>query len=860
MRLLTRIRVSAGHLILVAVLTMVAGVLMLGAPRVTNQLEDEALRARIESLPYQVKDVAFHIEPFVSTGQGLGPQHAAARLEQQRSALPLAFANRIKHSWYSVHTPLTPAQETGLPTLASFGLRGGTGIQEGSRLVEGRWPDNSAQLPRLEVALTETSAKLLNQSVGSDFVLEPGVEVRVVGLVAPANPADPVWDREPYALKAYVPQADGEQYLAYYLTDIPGLRQAAVLGMLVGYEWRYRLDLSKLDSSVLPGVVAAVLDAQQLGIGDATAETGLDTALTRFADNAKAAQAIFAVVQAATLATLAGLLILATRLAVVRRRAELELMRARGATLRRIGWHLLAEALPIVPLAALAGWFLSQLAPGRPAQTTPLLVAFALLGLAASPVLAIWSFNRKRATLLWEIGLVVLAGLGVWLLRRRGLGELDLYLVLVPVLLAAAAAVITLRILPVLTRLASRIAARGRGTVGFLGFARAGRSATTIGPIAVLVVAVCTAVFSVGIAGTVAHGRNRAAGHDVPADAIVTGFRFATDTAAQLEALPGISGVAEFAQLPAMNILSGHEAGAENLAQVYVFVVDGAAMARLAGDRAEIPGAIARAQRSEAAPALVSPELAAALAGNPRPVVDLQGRNYDFEVAGVVDAFPVVPRTATHFIVLPWQGLNIRDDKPLIPTGFLLTGEVDAAMLVGLGNQAQMRWGIKEPSTAVKTWQQRRAELDRIGVNSVLTFSYGIGGLAGVVLALLSVGFAVLSGARSRGKVLSRLRTMGLDMRQGRALLLVELAPVVAGSVLAGSSVGLGLPLLIGPVLNLTSFTDGFDAGLYLDPWVIGGSLGLVLAGLATALIVETWFNRRLRLGEVLRLGSSEQE
>jgi putative ABC transport system permease protein len=125
-------------------------------------------------------------------------------------------------------------------------------------------------------------------------------------------------------------------------------------------------------------------------------------------------------------------------------------------------------------------------------------------------------------------------------------------------------------------------------------------------------------------------------------------------------------------------------------------------------------------------------------------------------------------------------------------------------------------------------------------------------------MALLSVGFAVLAGARTRGKILSRLRTMGLTRKQGRRLLLLELAPVVTVAVLTGGVVGLLLPRLIAPALNLTSFTDGYDAGLQLDPTVVGGSLALIIAGLGTALLVESIFNRRLRLGEVLRLGSAE--
>uniref|UniRef100_UPI0013C2A78C FtsX-like permease family protein n=1 Tax=Allorhizocola rhizosphaerae TaxID=1872709 RepID=UPI0013C2A78C len=794
MRALARMRANIGHLTLVAVLTLIAGALLVGAPRVANRLEDEALRARIESLPFQVKDVTFHFGP--AGPGGLGPQHAAARLEQQLRALDPAFADRVGMSWYAVSTNRVAANDTGLPARALFGLREGTGIREGMRLTAGRWPDNSLtaglasargghtafwptanggrpkrdargqeEPPRLEVALTAASARVLNQAVGSDFTLGL-LPVRVVGIVEPTDPRAPVWEPEPLALKAYAPQNDGESFLAYYLTDVAGMSRAHQAGIPVSFEWRYRIGLSRLDAVAVPSLIKAVLDGRRAGIDESSAETGLDTALARFADNAKAAQSLFAIVQAATLATVGGLILLASKLAVNRRRQELDLLRARGASLRRVGRHTLVEVLPIVPVAAALGWCLGTLAPGRPAAT--------VLALVATPVIAMSSFRRPMRTVLWEIGLVLLAVLGVWLLRRRGLDQLDFYLVCVPVLLAAAAAIVTLRALPLPLGLARRMAARGRGAVGFLGLTGAGRR-TALGPIAVLVVAVCTAVFSIGVAGTVANGRTLAAGHDIPADAVVKGFYFAPDTAEAIGALPGVTGVARYAAISARDIISSRGPGAERLGQVFVFVVDTRALTKVASGKTVIP---------QTDGALVSTQVALDLGAHKRAVVDLQGRDYDFDVVGVVDAFPGIPRTATRFVVLPW------DDKPLNPNGFFVSGAIDPGTLIAAGNAGQARWGVKEPVTEVHTWAQRRSELERTGVNGVLTFSYGMGALAGVVLALLAVGFAVLAGARARGKVLSRLRTMGLAAGQGRRLLLVELAPVVSAAVVAGGAVG----------------------------------------------------------------------
>ena len=106
-----------------------------------------------------------------------------------------------------------------------------------------------------------------------------------------------------------------------------------------------------------------------------------------------------------------------------------------------------------------------------------------------------------------EVSVLGVAALGVFLLRRRGLapdGGVDPYLVSVPVLLAIGTALIALRVLPWPLRLVGRIAARARGAVLFLGLARAGRGApVTIGPLAVLVIAITTGVFSGVVASTI---------------------------------------------------------------------------------------------------------------------------------------------------------------------------------------------------------------------------------------------------------------------------------------------------------------------------------------------------------------------
>jgi putative ABC transport system permease protein len=103
--------------------------------------------------------------------------------------------------------------------------------------------------------------------------------------------------------------------------------------------------------------------------------------------------------------------------------------------------------------------------------------------------------------------------------------------------------------------------------------------------------------------------------------------------------------------------------------------------------------------------------------------------------------------------------------------------------------------------------------------------------------------------------VLSRLRPLGRSAGQGRGLLVYELVPLAGIAVIAGGLVGTLLPAALGPALGLSTFTSGAAVRTYLDPLVGAAVLALVVVGLAAAVLTENLINRRLRLGEVLRVG-----
>jgi putative ABC transport system permease protein len=294
-----------------------------------------------------------------------------------------------------------------------------------------------------------------------------------------------------------------------------------------------------------------------------------------------------------------------------------------------------------------------------------------------------------------------------------------------------------------------------------------------------------------------------------------------------------------------------------------VVVVDAAAFERVAqhsGVDAQLPPALASARRAgnDTVAAVVSSDVAADPGDEGR--AETEDGLFKFTVAAVADGFPGLDSRVTRFIILPWQALPQSPSGRPFPNRFLIAGHafnVDTLHAVGDEGQRALpsgAAGLAQP-TEVTTRAERREAMESTGANQLLTFAFVVGTAGGVVLALLAVGFTVLADANSRGRALSRLRTMGLTGRQGRRLLAYELLPLLGVAVLAGAVVGVLLPRLLGPSLGLDAFTAGTPARTYLDPLLVAGLLGLVAVAVAAALGFESLVRRRMRVGEVLRLG-----
>jgi len=894
-----RWRANQGWLTLLGLLCVAATLLITATPRVVNHYTDQGLREWIASMSYTARDVSY-----VAGGvnEPPPPDRAGAVLEVLRDAMAPPLRDRLGAAWYATQAGGVATgpdldrrgAEVGVTTFL-LALRDQSGAAEAVRIVDGQWATNRTVSDRIAAAVSADVARTFGLRVGSTVDITATtldarpVHVQIVGVFEPLDPDAPIWAEEPEVLYPTAPIGTdpGEPWSAVLLTDTAGMSRAGRNLGVPTMTWRFRLDETTITAADLPAVREAVNDARVLNALLATTVTtstvtSLDSVLDDFARTEASARALVSVVQSGLAATLFGLVVLAALATAERRRGELVLLRARGASVLGIGARLLAESLPVVAVAVALGYALGTLVPGRPGDHGWLAVAFGLgAGLAAAvPAmlaarqstvtaarhdLARPRVSARRATA--EITIVVLAGVGVLLLRQRGLGQqVDLYFSLLPVLVGVAAAVLALRLLPYPLRLLTAAAARARGTVAFLGLASAGRaSGTSGGPVVVLVVAVSVSTLCASAANSLAAARDRVAEIHVPGDAIVLGGQFPPTTTHEIAAVPGVTAVAPIAinRNPLLD-----ERNAWILTGVTTVVVDAPALDRVlraSGSSQRVPDALLTSSDDGGPiPAVVSPDVAAALdnaTGEGRFM--MRGRALSLTVAEVVESFPGLGNEA-RFVVIPWSAVPPEVASGVAPTGFALAGDgIDMDAILSLGDTAQRaliseRLGRRYEGRLelrALTYDQARAGLEQAGIEPALDFTFAMGLGAGLLFALLAVAFAVATGARARGQVLSRLRTMGLTAGQGRRLLAWELLPLILSGAVVGSAVGGALPLLLGPALGLSEFSDGGPVAFEFDPTLPGLALGLVLVALVTSILVEASLNRRAGLGGVLRVG-----
>ncbi len=884
-----RFATPVGLMALLAVMTALAGFVATAAPRLLNRVADTALRHTIADAPASVRDLTIADDPEPETLSSL-----AATRDSIESGMAGVLRRAVSDHWYAVQTEPGYALADFFPDFEGqpplLDIRVQDGFEDAVRLTEGelpakpRPPTDQRRPFRLEAVVSTETAEVLNLGVGSEFQVPLPVagtlpaQVRISGLFQARDPNAAIWLDHPQTLHPAVPRPliGPTTYLGTVVAHPDAATALRAAGWPAEVMFRYRLDPQRLHAGQVDSLLAAVgrLDAGGHGVPGGFLRTGFRHLLTEFSEQRAVVAAVVAVVWAGILAAMLAVMLMAAGLAAIRRRAELALRQARGASLPGLAARLTGGgALLLVP-AVVAGAALAMLIPARSAGVPWVAVAFGVMAVLALPALAVPPlrhtdrapvrgehalFRPSIRRLTAELTLVVLAVVAVALLRRRGLfqaGGVDPYLSSVPVLVTVAVALVMLRVYPWPLRLASRFATRSRGGVAFLGTTRASRAAPAAAlPLVMLVLAVSIGVFSGLVRESVAEARDRAAWQEVGADARVRGVAFDPAAAQEFAEIPGVREVAAVAFERTTRLYGPNNANL-GIGSAVVLAVDGPAYQRVlhaAGIDLRLPDPLTRATRGgRELPALVSPNVARRAQ---RGHVQLLSGRHRFRVVGTVESFPMRGPGTRSFVILPLQAMA--SSSRLLATDFVFAGTgIDLPRLRSLAT-AQQRETVRRISPpaaeqltapSVHTRAQRRAQAERGHLNLALTvtFAAGTGGATG--FAVLGTALLLMVGAANRRDPVSRLRTLGLSLAGLRGLLLWDTVPLTATAVLTGTAVGAALPWLLGPALALERFSGGGEPRILLDPVTLAGMAGIVATLVATAIVLESRAHRRRAL------------
>jgi putative ABC transport system permease protein len=854
-----RIRADAGPLLLSALVALLVSLLAGAVPGLMEQTADEAVRDAVRRAGDAAKiTVNARWEP----DDTLGGRARAPRLADDVEDLRIRALDELGTGLQAVLRPpvatvisptLKVTDGSVLRTFRMAYLSGGDGPQvtwtagaapaaTGDDTIEIGW---YAPPWRVQVGVSETAADLFGVRPGALLKLadERGntKNVQVSGIFRAVDPADPTWAEAPWLLNPAA-GADG-----IGTTRFGGLLTAGSLPdarLAFGPDELQRTITFTPDPAVLTWDAARTVNATVVTLQARSASsssfdtastwrTGLDSVLDEITAQVDTAKVQAAVLLAAILAGAVLVLLLAADLLVRRRSPALVLARQRGAGLTALGTELLAESLLVALVAAGAGCAGAFLITGgvAAAWVAPVLVT-AAAAVPAYGILTAAAATRDRKTPAnrsarrWarhtgalrraaaEIAVVIAAAAAIVALHQRGLGSgLP---VLAPTLAVIAGAVVLVRLLPPVTRLALRWALRSRRPLAMFGTAQAAAGSGRALPVAALVTSAALASFALVTAATVDRGltggAQEAVGADVRVDLTDDTAGAADETARRIAAAPGVTG-----------IVTGHVSDGAQI------VADGRLTpARLViVDSRALTGTLLTAQQAlvRSANGGLREGMTVDILQQGKPAVRLTASGAAPAVGG-----------ATEVVIV-----DVAAGLPDPPNTIWVTGP---------GAEAATD-GLTAASRAEVARSRRAAPL----VSGLLRLTWAAAVFL-LVAGLLGFALTAAAGAPARWLTVSRLRTLGLTPRQGRLVAAGELLPVATIAAVGGPLLGaLAATITTGP-LGLRLLTGQVTDPATVLPWAgLAAVAVLFLAAVPLLVRAESAVRRRLRLAEVLRVG-----
>ncbi|WP_431962195.1 FtsX-like permease family protein [Actinacidiphila sp. bgisy160] len=903
-----RLRAAPGGALALAALVLVTAFLAAALPRSVEAYEDAALRdtLRHASLPDRSVTATLDVSFAGARVGGDSPFLASALARNEdafRSVVRPPLALDTAQTVYGVrNTVAAAATDPGLPrptknldpraTLVSQ-----PGFAARSRLVAGRMPASTSGEREVEAVLTARTAKVMGLRSGSTVRLldttGTGLTVRITGIVEPRSPGEAFWNAEQDLLAPTLvsvpgpPGEDPEHY--WHFTALIGQDAGGVLlGLPEGARlyWHHPADVDALSAHDVPALrdrlasLSGGPDSTQLrtmtGSGAITVdEDGLASLLGPFVREREAAAPLVLIATVGVGAVAGIVLLMAGGLSATRRRTELRLMRARGSSLTGLCARLLTESAVVVVPSAAAGVLLALLLVPAERFAASLLagVLVAAVAVPALPLRAVAQVRRvgperrddlvqappSRRRTMAELTVAVIVTGAVVALRRRGTagGGADLLTAAAPVLVAVIGALVLLRLYPLPLRLLSGPAARLRGSVLYLGLARAGRtpSATAL-PLVAVLVALAVTSFGGSVLTGVESGRDRAATRAVGGDArIETLTTLPGGLDARVRRLPGVLGTSP------VRVETGLSTAPAGTSYDLV-VVDPARYAALAastGIGAPFSAAALEDDGTGPLPAIVSPGLAGEFGRTTATVQAFAGATPVRTVA-VRDVTPAV--LGGDFVVIPAAGLaRTHPESARSPAQAANTLYVTGPRLDGRALNAAARAVSSDLTVVLRSAE--RASFTSSALQTGARRVYLAAVAAGAGYSALALLLSLMVHTPQRKALLARLRTMGMTGRQRQWLAVAETLPQVLLGALGGILVGLAtVPLLrqgvdltalafstTEPVTGASGTVLRTDAASLLVP-----SAALVVLA-CVVLAVQAWLTGRRGEGTELRMG-----
>ncbi|MCP2266227.1 FtsX-like permease family protein [Promicromonospora thailandica] len=795
-------------------------------------------------------------------------------------------------------------------------LRAATDLDRHAELVEGRWPEPTAEpvsggedasfaqparpAPPFEVAVSRAVADTYGWELGGryDTLTGSGVvalgdrypSLVVTGIFETGDPDADYWLHHALAARASV-IADPNRGLlgtaAVYVD--PAMITPLTLGMAETRVW-YPVDTGDVTASAVPQLLAQIKgqsaqtflvaagpdDPAPLQMRPASRLTEI---LERLLAQRTGVDAIVAVLAVGPLGATLVVLALGARLVVDRRRAVLALLRARGASgvqLRLLmGGEGLVVGLGSAALGFAAGVALTA-ATGVHAPVSAGQVALALAaGLAPAAALALATSPaglrptradlapRSRSRVRWVLELLVVAAavLATWLLLSRGVvagagagSGVDPLVAAAPLLVSLALTLLAVRAYPWIALAVERALAPRRDLVPFLGAARATRDPAG-GPVpaVALVLAVAVAATSVVLYSTVSGGVVREAWRATGADLRVSGPVIDEAAAGQLAGIDGVDAVT-----PVADAGDAVLQAAGSAPRAHLYTVDA--------------GGLARVQRGVAGAPETLGSLTAEGPDGALPVILTRGA----AAPGVAPGSTGLT-LATGSGTVPVTVVDVVDELPGLPAGRALvladtalleqaTGETSWARLalVGLTGDADrsaVRGEVARllPTSAVEDPDQQADAVLAAPVSGGLVVAFVLAVVLAALLCAVAVVMTLMLAAPARARLLAVLQTLGLSPRQGRGLVGWEIGPWAGIALLVGAVLGVVVPSLVLTAVDVTALTGGtVQPDPAYDPLLLGAATaGFVVAVLA-AVGVAAALSRRGEVAAQLRMGSND--